>query len=137
MFLIGMKKEKMKKNNNFHEGYMNGGFLFKYYFSVMGTARSMDKLVKLCASDGVTNPAYGTPPTRMGIYKSMWRWALKKENQKEAYNIYTSSELGELFPVIQSWEEWIEFLRSKIESAYQHGGIHEKTRWMRTNGYSV
>ncbi len=116
---------------------MDGGFLFKYYFQTMGTARSMDKLVKLCASEGVLNPAYGNAPTRMGIYKSMWRWALKKENQKEAYEIYTSSELGNLFPVVKTWEEWIEFLKSRIETAYQHGGIHEKNKWMKINGYSV
>ena len=114
---------------------MNGGILFKYYFQTMGTARSMDKLSRFCKTEGIVNKD-GNPPTRMGLHKAMWRWAIRKENQQEAFEIYTSSELGRTFPVIPSWEEWIEYLRGKIETAYQHGGIYEKNRFLKTNGYS-
>ncbi len=114
---------------------MNGEFLFHYYFQTMGTARSLAKLSRYCASEGMIN-LDGNPPTRMGLMKAMWRWALKKENQKDAYEIYTNSELGALFPVINSWDEWLEFLRNRVESAYQHGGIRERNKWMNQNGYS-
>ncbi len=114
--------------------YLDGEMLFKYYFQTMGTARSIDKLIRYCESTGIVHPVSGKPPTRMGVYKCMWRWATSKDNQKKAFEIYNASELDGFFEYYDDWNQWKEFLKERVSSAYQH----EKgtDRYLRNNELS-
>ena len=70
--------------------YLDGEFLYDYYFRVMGTAKSTVKLPAVCAARGMLNPK-GNPPTQMACWKAIWLWACKKENHQKAYEIYNNA----------------------------------------------
>lgn len=83
--------------------------LFDRYYVLMGPARSTIKLVEYCVSHGWLNPRTGKAPTRMGCWFSMWRWALRPENQEDAYQMYQKSLLDEgLFCTKEAWKELLQ-----------------------------
>jgi|GEM_PF-1552179 len=99
--------------------FLDGEELFKKYFEEMGTARSINKLVKWCISSGKINPQTGKPPTRMGVWKAMWRWALLPENSSKAFEIFRKSlsSDGEFVGI----EKWNEYIHSKAVHGLQFG----------------
>ncbi len=102
-----------------HYKYLDGEELFRKYFEEMGTARSISRLVKWCISRGIKNPLTGKPPTRMGVWKSMWRWALLPENKEKAFDIFKKSLSAEgEFVVVEKWNEYID---SKAVHGLQFG----------------
>lgn len=115
---------------------MDGEYLFKYYFETMGASRSIIKLIEHCRSEYMIHPEQGKPPTKMGIYKSMWRWATLKENQRKAYEIYNNADLGNEYEYFETFEDWMAFLKDRIESAYQYKDKSYK-RFLIRNGYSI
>lgn len=102
-----------------HYKYLDGEELFKEYFEVMGTARSVAKLVNWCVSRGTKNPLTGKPPTRMGVWKAMWRWALAPENKEKAYEIFKNSmaTLGDFVAP----EDWNKFIKDRAAHGLQFG----------------
>ena len=116
--------------------YMDGEYLFRYYFQTMGEARSFPKLIEHCRAEYMIHPENGKPPTKMGLYKAMWRWATRKENQQTAWDIYKSSQLGDEWTQIESWNDWIKFLEDRISSAHQFAKPSEYRNFLRYNGYS-
>ena len=116
--------------------YMDGEYLFKYYFQAMGASRSLIKLIEHCRTEYMIHPEQGRPPTKMGIYKAMWRWATVKENQKMAWEIYKTADLGEEWNPINEWGAWVDFLKERVPSAYQYDPKTYK-RFLVRNGYSV
>jgi len=92
-----------------------GEYLFRIYYEEMGLARSHQKLIKRLVSEGYINPKTGKPPSSMSTWNRMWRWALHKENQQKAYEMYNSA-LKDTAEYV-SPEEWQEFLHDKALSA--------------------
>lgn len=115
---------------------MDGEYLFKYYFETMGESRSLIKLIEHCKTEYMIHPEQGKPPTKMGIYKAIWRWATVKENQSKAWEIYKNCELGGEWKKIEDSIEWISFLKERVSSAYQYDAKTYK-RFLVRNGYTV
>ena len=65
--------------------FMDGEALFKRYIE-MGKGGSIAKLARFAQQQGWNNPKTGKMPTRVGVWCSMWRWALR--NPQEARKIY-------------------------------------------------
>lgn len=99
--------------------FLDGEALFRLYFGDMGTARSAIKLVDWCISQGIKNPHTGKPPTRMGVWKAMWTWALLPENLKTSQAIFNKamSEAGEFY----TDAEWKEFATIKAKGGVELG----------------
>jgi hypothetical protein len=55
---------------------LDGELLFNRFYVEMGPAGSMAKLAEWCKGQGFINPKTGKAPTAMGVYLSMWRWAV-------------------------------------------------------------
>lgn len=121
-----MRRDKTK--------YLDGKFLFEYYWKTMGPARSYDGLRRYCISQGIVNTQRGTNPNRMSIMKAMWRWATRKENFEEGYEIVNNAMRDE--GRFMSKDEWKEFLRDKVHVAYQYNVPKEK-KFLRKNGYNL
>lgn len=69
----------------------DGGELFRMYYQEMGQARSYIKLSRLLATKGYTNPKTGNACIPYALWYKVWRWALMKEHQQEAYQIYNDA----------------------------------------------
>ena len=107
--------------------YLNGKKLFEVYWVDMGSSRSIAKLQRWCGENGFTNPKTGKLPTRMSVWKCMWRWASR--NMDEAYNLANRgvSQQGEFI----TQEEWLETMKTKIETAWQYDNF--KKKWDKNN----
>lgn len=64
--------------------FLNGEVLFNKYVD-MGRGGSIAKLANFAFEQG-GNPRTGRIPTRVGVWSSMWRWAL--DNPDKARKIY-------------------------------------------------
>lgn len=83
--------------------------LFVEYYETMGTARSYIKLVNYCKSKGWINRRTGKPPTRMSLWFSMWRWAIRPENHERAYKLFQQAKMDEgEFCSKAAWEELLD-----------------------------
>jgi hypothetical protein len=73
--------------NNFKNGYLDGELLFKAYHA-MGQQHSFERLQRWCLEQKppIVNPATQTVPNRMGLWKSIWRWAGR--NPDKAFEYY-------------------------------------------------
>lgn len=109
----------MEKANLNKKRFLNGELLFRHYFEQMGSAGSMMKLVNMCAAQGMKNPQTGKPPTRMGVWKAMWTWALLPENLKTSKDIFmrSMSTSGEFY----SDAEWKELATTKAKGGVEFG----------------
>lgn len=116
--------EEMKK---FGESYLDSKKLFEVYWVDMGAARSIKKVVEWCRSNGMINPITGKPPTRMGVWKGIYRWALK--NQDEAYAIAQKgvSQHGDFITP----EEWKLNMARKVGTSWQNDNFTKK--WEKEN----
>ena len=78
----------MKSNPIRDKKYLDGEQLFAVYWQEMGDGRSTIRLQRWCLAHSIVNPKTLNVPTRMGLWKAMWRWAT--ENQNKAYEIWKS-----------------------------------------------
>jgi hypothetical protein len=69
----------------------DGEYIYRLYFIEMGQARSYAKLCKRLAAEGHVNPKTGNKPAVRSVWYKMWRWALLKENQDAAYQVYNDA----------------------------------------------
>lgn len=109
----------MSTDNHSHKRFLDGEALFRHYFENMGDAGSMAKLVNMCAAQGKKNPHTGKPPTRMGVWKAMWTWALLPENLKTSKDIFMKSKStsGEFY----TDAEWKELATTKAKGGVEFG----------------
>ena len=121
----------MTRVPSIREGFIDGGFLYNYYFTVMGTAHSQRKLPAIAKEHGMVN-YLGQPPSIAGCWKGMWRWAFRKENHQKAYEIYNAhlSTVGQFV----SFEEFIEFLKKQCLYIMQFQSEGSKKRWLKRSG---
>lgn len=107
--------------------YLDGEQLFTVYWKDMGTARSTLRLQKWCLANSIVNPKTQNVPTRMGLWKVMWRWAT--ENQEKSYPIWrnaVSSEIeDENLPEIGFQNDWKSLILKNAKTAFQNS-IHLK-----------
>lgn len=96
--------------------FIDGEFLYKYYFETMGTARSTYKLPQIAYDNGMRN-IQGKAPSFMGVWKAMWSWACKPENREEAYRMYNAhlADYGQY----ATMEQFKDVLRDKLKNVLQ------------------
>ena len=96
--------------------FIDGGFLFNYYFTIMGTAHSQRKLPQVAKENGMVN-YLGKPPSVPGCWKAMWNWASEKENHQKAYEIYNNHlmSVGQFITV----EDFMDLLRKQTLTSKQ------------------
>jgi hypothetical protein len=82
--------------------------MFRMYFTDMGSARSLAKVVNQLGMDGI-NPNLGRPVTPMAVEFSIYRWAMG--NLDLSYEIYNKAMLDE--GKFHTMEEWKDFLQKK------------------------
>ena len=92
--------------------YLPGKELFRVYYLEMGNGRSFGRLQKWCLSHQIVNPKTLNVPTRMGLWKAMWRWAAK--NREEAWEILSESTI-DIPP-----EEWDELIKKHSMTSFQN-----------------
>lgn len=92
---------------------LDGKRLFRHYWLELGEARSLTLLVK----ESPINPRTGERFTKDAFYKAMWRWACRPENERESYDIFRRTTMG-------NQPEWTLF-RWRDE-------LKEKARWVLT-----
>jgi hypothetical protein len=121
----------MKSIPSSRKKYLDGEFLYDYYFRVMGTAKSTQKLPAVCAERGMVNSVTGKPPGQMACWKAIWLWACKKENHQKAYQIYNEflSSIGQFI----SFEEFKDLLRRYADTANQFPSQAYKIRYLKRN----
>jgi len=107
--------------------YLDGRKLFEVYWVEMGSARSISRLIEWCKSNGIKNPKSGKSPTRMAVWKCIWRYA--SVNMDEAYAVAQKgvSQHGEFI----SPQEWLETMQSKAQTAWQDDNFIRK--WEKKN----
>ena len=112
--------------------FLDGEFLFDYYWRVMGTARNARALAEVAEANGMVNRLTKRGPSWTGCWKAMWRWACRKENQARAYEIFNGAmrEMGEYY----TFEEFLDILTTNIyQNAYQPVSDGQKTRFLKNN----
>ena len=87
---------------------LDGERIFRMYFTDMGSARSIKKVIKQLGTDAV-NPTTGRVVTDMAIWFSLWRYAF--ENLDESYQIFNNAMLDE--GKYHTKEEWKDFVEIK------------------------
>lgn len=111
--------------------YIDGEFLYDYYFRVMGSARSQRKLPAVAEANGIKN-FYGESPSFMGCWKSMWRWACEPENHQKAYELYNNAMQD--YGLYYTFDEFKQILREKSKIAVQFKNEHQRDRFWKRNG---
>jgi hypothetical protein len=94
---------------------LDGERIFRMYFTDMGSARSIKKVIKQLGSDAI-NPTTGRVVTDMAIFWSMYRWAL--DNVAISYEIFNRAMLDQ--GDYHTLEEWKDFLLGKAELFAKH-----------------
>ena len=89
---------------------LDGERIFRMYFTDMGSARSIKKVIKQLGSDAI-NPNTGRVVTDMAVWFSLWRYAF--ENLDVSYQIYNTAMLDE--GKYHTKEEWQEFVENKAK----------------------
>ncbi len=107
--------------------YLDGEKLFTVYWAEMGTARSYIKMVNWCISNKVINPKTQKPPTRMGIWKAMYRWAVN--NPDKAFEI-AQRGFRDAADILTR-ERWDQEMAEKVNISYQSESFTR--RWKQTN----
>lgn len=108
--------------------YLNGEKLYRVYWVEMGDARSYKRLRNWCISNNMVNAKTHKPPTRMGLWKAMWRWAVT--HQDKAFEIMNEGlrDSGELI----DRERFNQEMREKVLTSYQSDGFTK--RWYKEQG---
>jgi len=119
VYTDGDTESIMKPTNLSRIQFLDGEKLFRLYWEDMGTSRSVAKLVNFCVSEGWTNPRTGKPPTRMGVWKAMWSWALKPENLQKSRQMFNDGMIES--GILYTKEEWKEFVTTKARGGLELG----------------
>jgi hypothetical protein len=115
----------MTKINLKHQEFLpTGEVLFKKYFLEMGRARSVYKLVDWMLTKKIVNPRTGLPPSAMGVWFRMWRYACDPDTSKQAYEIFNQAMRDE--GQFSSWNEWLDEL---VQKAKCPGMINGKRKY--------
>lgn len=91
---------------------LDGEWLFQYYFTSMGSARSIRKLVNYLTSNGTVNPKTGRSVTDMAVWFSMWQWAMY--NSTKAYEVFNKAMADE--GKFYTDTEWDVFLQKQART---------------------
>ncbi len=101
---------KLHKGKQFLKGHEEE--LFLYYYETMGDARSYQKLQGYCVTQGWINPdkkRKNRVPGRMALWFAIWRWAIRPENQTQAYEVYQKVEMDDgRFCTLAEWQALLE-----------------------------
>ena len=108
----------MKSNPIRDKKYLDGEKLFIVYWQEMGEARSTIRLQAWCLSHSIVNPKSQNVPTRMGLWKAMWRWAT--ENKDKAYKIWVKACDSENEEYPEYSIEWNKIMLKNSKSAFQN-----------------
>lgn len=82
---------------------LDGEEVFRMYWTDMGSARSLVKVVKQLP----TNPNTNRPYTAMAIHFSIYWWAL--ENLEKSYDIFNKARMDEgLYNTLEEWEKFVQ-----------------------------
>lgn len=119
---------KTKIPNKRNMPFIDGGYIYDYYFRVMGTARSQRKLSAIAEANGMRN-ILGKPPSVMGCWKAMWRWACLPANHQKAYEIYNNAMQD--YALHFTFEEFKQVLREHAQVATQFTSEHQRDRYFR------
>ena len=84
--------------------------MFRMYFTDMGSARSLQKVINQLGVDGI-NPNLGRPVTPMAVEFSIYRWAMC--NPELSYQIYNAAMMDE--GKYHTMDEWKDFLIKKAK----------------------
>lgn len=125
------------------ESYLDGEKLFKHY-CVMGGAKSVSVLTRYAIAQKMISPN-GKEPTRMGVWKAMWRWA--SLNRNSAYELFLQASQNGFDVADDTWwkeffpdgevtvERWNKMMLQKIRSAWQYPTESMYNRFLRKNGW--
>jgi hypothetical protein len=108
---------KIELSKSRYNSYLDGEWLYRYYWLEMGSARSIRKLVAYCRSQGIINPETMREATAMAVWFSLWTWAVR--NSDAAYEIFqkVSYDEGKYYTTA----EWDEFIELKAQTAFKKG----------------
>lgn len=96
----------MTKSNPIRDKkYLDGERLFTVYWQEMGDSRSTIRLQRWCLAHSIVNPKTQNVPTRMGLWKAMWRFAV--DNQDKAFDIWCDSSGFDLGSARKEWDRLI------------------------------
>lgn len=112
---------KIRSNPILDKKYLDGEQLFKVYWQEMGSARSTVRLQRWCLAHSIVNPKTQNVPTRMGLWKAMWRWA--SENRDIAYTVWREStviEDGMALPTDSYKYEWDKLILKNAKTSFQN-----------------
>jgi hypothetical protein len=115
--------------------YIPAEKLWEVYWVAMGQARSLKKLSRWCANNGIINPVSQRQPTPDGCRKAMWRWAVRKENRDVAYKILNDALANE--GDYCSKEEFLLLCTENSKSAYQSTTGKKRERFLKTHGLPI
>lgn len=123
------------RNANLREKYLDAERLFRQYCEI-GESRSISLLTEWAISQGMQSSS-GNPPTPMGIWKAMWRWASMKENKEKAWNIAKDHIFGTSLQRFKyTRDRWNkEMVLIRIPTAWQHQSEIKKQKFMKENGW--
>ena len=102
--------------------------MFRMYFTDMGSARSLQKVVNQLGTDAI-NPNTQRKVTPMAVEWSMYRWAMN--NLDLSYEIYNKAMLDE--GKFHTMEEWKDFLQKKAVMISKKS-TRAMQRWLRLLG---
>lgn len=113
--------------------YLDGEKLYTAYWkdmgggTVNGGAASYRKMINYAVAHGMINPKNGKPPTFMGIWKAMWRWAI--DNKDTAFKIAEDAYFTKGQVLERSW--WEQEMIEKEKTSWQNENHTEK--WTKQN----
>lgn len=112
----------MTKSNPIRDKkYLDGERLFTVYWQEMGDSRSTIRLQKWCLAHSIVNPKTQNVPTRMGLWKAMWRWAV--ENQDKSYEIWHDAIENNVASMNskEAWQEsWDKLVLNNAKTSFQN-----------------
>ena len=132
----------MKKK--IRDSYLDGEKLFRHYCK-MGGAKSIGILRRYAVSENMFDPTNNKEPTRMGVWKAMWRWASLKENRDTAYQLFLETHqqdiqddewLSQYFPDSINRKDWDALMLKRIDSAWQFRTPMLRQKFLQKNGWS-
>jgi hypothetical protein len=104
----------MKKTNPvMDKRYLPGELLYRTLLE-MGESGSILKLQRFCLSENIVNPKTQSAPTRMGLWKAVYRWAY--QNEQKAYEYHRDILKDKALP----FDEWKAGMRQKYMTAFQN-----------------
>lgn len=129
-----MESLKMtNRNANLREKYLDGEKLFRKYVED-GETRSIESLTDWAILKGMTSSS-GQEPTKMGVWKAIWRWA--STHKEQAWELVQDKTFGTKKNPFKydkyRWEQ--EMIIIRIPSAWQHSTHAKRDKFLRDNGW--